>query len=69
LQIRLNQLGYTISKTGVGSPSNETTYFGNLTEVAIKALQCDLLSVCSGTPATTGYGATGPLTRDVLNGE
>ncbi|MDP3996220.1 MAG: LamG-like jellyroll fold domain-containing protein [bacterium] len=68
LQIRLNELGYTIAQQGPGSPSNETTYFGPATESALRRLQCDLLSVCSGTPATTGYGATGPRTREVLNG-
>ncbi|MDP2691517.1 MAG: hypothetical protein Q8O95_03900, partial [bacterium] len=50
-----------------GSPGLETTYFGPATESALRRLQCDRLSVCSGTPATTGYGATGPRTRSVLN--
>lgn len=48
-------------------PANQfTTYFGPLTEAALQKWQCKKGIVCSGTPATTGYGATGPLTRAAL---
>lgn len=39
LQKRLNSLGFIISKTGQGSPGNETNTFGRLTEEAVKRLQ------------------------------
>ncbi|OHA44840.1 MAG: hypothetical protein A3G59_00365 [Candidatus Taylorbacteria bacterium RIFCSPLOWO2_12_FULL_47_20] len=63
LQKILNANGYTVSATGLGSTGNETTYFGTLTSSALKKFQCVALSVCSGSPASTGYGATGPKTR------
>ena len=66
LQRILNAKGYVISQTGVGSTGNETTYFGTLTSSALKKFQCAILSVCSGSPNTTGWGATGPKTRAAL---
>jgi N-acetylmuramoyl-L-alanine amidase len=39
LQKRLNSLGFIISKTGPGSPGNETENFGKLTEEAVKKFQ------------------------------
>ncbi len=44
-----------------------TGYFGNLTQKALQAFQCKYNIVCSGTPDSTGYGATGPKTRAKLN--
>lgn len=35
LQRRLNKLGFTITKSGPGSPGNETDFFGNLTRLAV----------------------------------
>jgi hypothetical protein len=43
-----------------------TTYFGPSTETALKAWQRKKGIVSSGTPKTTGYGATGPNTRRAL---
>jgi len=63
LQIFLNTNGYIITVQGDGAPGNETTYFGSLTEQALKRFQCDRNIVCSGAPATTGYGNFGPATR------
>jgi N-acetylmuramoyl-L-alanine amidase len=39
LQKKLNSIGFTISKTGPGSPGNETDSFGRLTEEAVKRFQ------------------------------
>src|SRR3989344_3205966 len=66
LQIFLNANGYTITQSGTGSKGNETNYFGTLTREALQKFQCARGIVCSGTPTTTGYGATGPKTRAVL---
>ena len=46
-----------------------TTYFGPLTEKAVQQFQCSKLTVCKGSPQSTGYGATGPKTRKALKGE
>jgi peptidoglycan hydrolase-like protein with peptidoglycan-binding domain len=58
LQILLNQKGYTVV-----APGKETTYFGSATEGALKRYQCKTLTLCTGSPTSTGYGATGPKTR------
>ena len=55
LQIFLNSSGFAVAATGPGSPGNETTLFGSLTEAAVRAFQ-------------TAYGITptgeiGPITR------
>ncbi|MBI4094032.1 peptidoglycan-binding protein [Candidatus Kaiserbacteria bacterium] len=44
-----------------------TGYFGALTQAAIQRFQCAEEIVCSGTPATTGYGRVGPKTLLQLN--
>jgi hypothetical protein len=44
-----------------------TGYFGLLTQAAIQRFQCKYNIVCSGTPASTGYGVVGPRTRTKLN--
>jgi len=67
LQKVLNENGYTVSTSGAGSLGNETDYFGPGTQVALRRFQCAKLSVCSGAPYSTGYGATGPLTRRALS--
>jgi len=43
-----------------------TTYFGPITQRAVQQFQCAALSLCSGDPASTGYGAVGPRTRAAL---
>ena len=45
---------------------NATSYYGRLTETAVKSFQRKNNIVSSGTPATTGYGAVGPRTRAKL---
>lgn len=44
-----------------------TGYFGALTQAAVQRFQCAEEIVCSGTPATTGYGRVGPKTLMQLN--
>lgn len=70
LQIKLNQDPDTrVSDIGAGSMGNETTYFGSLTENAVKRFQCKHKIICSGDPESTGYGLVGPKTRALLNSE
>src|SRR4051812_42265559 len=45
-----------------------TGYFGAGTEAAVQKLQCALKMVCTGTPATTGWGVYGPKTKALLAG-
>jgi len=65
---RLQQLLNTdtdtqISQTGVGSPGNETDYFGSLTEKAVQRFQKKYGVAKEG---DIGYGYVGPATRAKL---
>jgi hypothetical protein len=53
-----------ISKTGAGLPGKETTYFGNVTDDAVKRFQRKYNIAFPGDP---GYGMVGPKTRGRLN--
>ncbi len=66
LQQALNKAGFTIAASGVGSPGNETPYFGALTRDAVRRFQCAKGIACDGDEATTGYGRVGPMTRSAL---
>ncbi|PIT92997.1 MAG: hypothetical protein COU06_02350 [Candidatus Harrisonbacteria bacterium CG10_big_fil_rev_8_21_14_0_10_38_8] len=44
-----------------------TGYFGQLTKAAVERFQSEQGIVSSGTPATTGYGRVGPMTRARIN--
>lgn len=67
LQQLLNNHGILVASSGVGSPGNETNYFGSLTEKAVQKFQTQYGIVSSGLPATTGYGLVGPRTLAKLN--
>lgn len=54
-----------IAKSGVGSPGNETDYFGSLTEKAVQKFQMKHGVVSSS--SDPGYGYLGPKTRAKLN--
>lgn len=56
-----------VATEGPGSPSNETTFYGSLTENAVQRFQVKHDIVSSGSPSTTGYGRVGPKTRIKLN--
>lgn len=60
LQLFLIQKGYL----GTGYA---TGFFGALTQKAVQQFQCDQSVVCSGSPATTGWGLVGAKTRAALN--
>lgn len=67
LQQCLNNKGIIVAANGSGSPSNETTFFGLLTQQAVQRFQANQNIVSSGSPQTTGYGFVGPKTRAALN--
>jgi len=58
---------FQVALTGPGSPGNETDLMTTATVTALRKFQCATLSVCSGAPSSTGYGATGPRTRSALS--
>ncbi|MES2985635.1 MAG: peptidoglycan-binding protein [Patescibacteria group bacterium] len=70
LRTKLRSLGYFASYGSSAkvpaSAAVETTYFGVDTQNALKKYQCDQKIVCSGAPATTGWGNLGPKTRSIL---
>jgi len=52
-----------IAASGIGSPGNETDYFGSLTEQAVQKFQ---VKHGLAAPGDSGYGYVGPKTRAVL---
>jgi hypothetical protein len=48
------------------SAAAETSSFGATTEAALRKFQCDKSVVCTGTAATTGWGAVGQKTKAML---
>jgi peptidoglycan hydrolase-like protein with peptidoglycan-binding domain len=60
LQKALKERQYLTSATA------PTGYFGSLTLEAVKRLQCEKMSVCSGNADSNGYGLAGPRTRAEL---
>lgn len=59
LQKVLNANGFTVAITGLGSPGNETNYFGPATRAAVIKYQ-----IAHGITPSAGY--VGPITRAVL---
>ena len=66
LQQLLNSLDFPVATSGLGSPGNETEYFGLRTRAAVRSFQCAKNIVCEGSESTTGYGLVGPRTRGLL---
>jgi chitodextrinase len=61
LQTILIGLGYLGSDYATG-------FYGSLTQGGVQKFQCAKAIVCSGSPASTGWGSVGPKTKKVLNG-
>jgi len=57
---------FLIQAQYLGAPYN-TGFYGSLTQRAVQKFQCTQDIVCSGSPATTGWGSVGPRTRRALN--
>ena len=55
-----------IASSGIGSPGNESTYFGSLTEKAVQKFQIKYGIASSGSAQMTGFGAVGPKTQAKL---
>jgi spore germination protein YaaH len=53
-----------VAQSGVGSPGNETTYFGLATQAAVEKFQVRYGIAAAG---ASGYGYVGPATRAKLN--
>jgi uncharacterized repeat protein (TIGR01451 family) len=70
LQKVLNYSSLTqVAATGVGSPNNETTYFGSATKNAVIAFQNIFANqILTPNGLTSGNGYVGASTRSVLNG-
>lgn len=66
LQQILNKIGFQVSTSGLGSPGQETTSFGNLTRATVRKFQCAKAIVCSGDEHTTGYGLVNAPTRQAI---
>jgi peptidoglycan hydrolase-like protein with peptidoglycan-binding domain len=47
--------------------ASATGLFGSLTQKAVQSFQCTQNLICSGSPATSGWGSVGPKTRQVIN--
>lgn len=56
-----------LTKHGYLSDIAGTDYYGPLTTAGVQKFQVDYKIITSGTPATTGFGAVGPKTREVIN--
>lgn len=66
LQQLLNKIGFQVSASGLGSPGQETTSFGNLTRATVRKFQCAKAIVCTGDEHATGYGLVNAATRQAL---
>jgi peptidoglycan hydrolase-like protein with peptidoglycan-binding domain len=56
-----------LTKYGYLTDTSGTDYYGPLTTEAVQKFQKANNIVTTGTPTTTGYGAVGPKTREVIN--
>lgn len=52
---------------GYLSSDGITGFFGSLTQAAVRKYQCAVLSLCSGSENSTGWGVVGQMTRSALS--
>lgn len=68
LQMFLNSYGTIVATEGVGSPNNETTFFGNRTRDALKKFQeANAASILTPIGLREGTGYFGGMTRTFIN--
>ncbi len=68
LQKFLNANGFTINTSGPGSRGSETSYFGILTQIALKKFQeANKESILEPAGLTSGTGVLGPHTQAFIN--
>lgn len=68
LQVFLNTHGFIITKTGAGSPGNETLTFGNATAKALAKFQeANRITLLKPFNLTKGTGIFGIKTRELIN--
>jgi len=63
----VTKLQQFLKSTGDFTYPEITGYYGPVTTEAVKRYQCRVLSICSGTPDSNGYGVVGPKTRIALS--
>lgn len=69
LQRYLNEQGYVLAPRGIGSPGNETDYFGPMTYNAlIKFQEAHAKDILAPAGLTKGSGIFGPATMKYVNG-
>jgi hypothetical protein len=69
LQMFLNSQGFTVAKTGPGSPGHETTQFGLATKAALVKFQlAHKAQILDPQGLKTPRGLFGPATMKVANG-
>jgi len=62
----VTRLKWLLTNGGYATSLSSSATIDSSTLTALQSFQCKTLSVCSGGPYTTGYGATGPKTRAAL---
>jgi len=68
LQRFLNSQGFMVSKSGIGSPGNESDYFGPATKIALASFQTVYASqILTPAELSSATGFFGPSTIRVVN--
>lgn len=62
----VSKLQIFLKQTGDFTYPTITGYYGSVTVKAVQRYQCRILSICSGSSLSNGYGVVGPKTRAVL---
>lgn len=68
LQKYLNNRGFLLNTSGIGSPGQETEYFGSLTQKALAKFQeANAEKILAPLRLSKGTGVFGPATREFIN--